>query len=234
MKVIALPSWKGHFLDRIFYQHMVVGHREGIAIADIDLGLSGGGFALAVLHVDTGGLQSIAHAAHQALFLGGLEDVVVLVVGADRGRAAVALVRQRLKTFAENKKLQLGGDSRHQTHLLQSLQLRFQDRARRMRHRRMRMVVEGVTQHQCRAFQPRQWPQRAQVRFQGVITVTGGPTGGGVTVDCQHLHIGGQQVVARMGFFPGRRTKYSAWKRLPISRPCMSGIAAITVSITPS
>ena len=61
---------------------MPVGHVERVGIADVDLLLARAPLALGVLDRDAGALQAVADGAHHALLLGGLEDVIVLDVGA--------------------------------------------------------------------------------------------------------------------------------------------------------
>ena len=74
-------------LDGVLQDGVAVGHLQRIGVADVDLFLARPPLALGVLDRDAGPLQPAADGAHHALLLGGLQDVVVLDVGAGRLQA---------------------------------------------------------------------------------------------------------------------------------------------------
>lgn len=86
-RLAALP---GDFLAAVLDDRMPVGHRQGVGVTDIDLLLAGGRLALGVLDRDPGSLKAVADRPHHILFLGRLEDVVVLVVTAGELQVAIS------------------------------------------------------------------------------------------------------------------------------------------------
>ena len=78
MKVIALPWRCAISLHAVLQDHVAVGHGQRVGVADVDLLLARPPLALRVLDRDAGALQAGADRPHHPLFLGGLEDVVVL------------------------------------------------------------------------------------------------------------------------------------------------------------
>ena len=86
---------------------MAVGHLERAGVADIDLFLARAPFALRILDRDAGAVEPVADRPHHALFLGGLEDVVVLDVVAGGGRVDVALLADGLVVLVEQIEFQL-------------------------------------------------------------------------------------------------------------------------------
>ena len=79
----------------------------------------------------------------------------------------------------------------------------FQDSARRMRNFCMGVMIKHIAQHQRRSLEPGYPPQGAKVRLHGVVAVAGFPGGRLVALDRFHFLVGGQQIVARVGFLPG-------------------------------
>ena len=174
---------------------MAVGHLQRIGVAHVDLLLARPPLALGVLDRDAGTLQAAADGAHHAFLLAGLEDVIVLDVGAGRLEPLIALGRRRLVGLVEQVELELGGAEG--AHLLgrEALHLALEHGARRMRHVVL-VVVEHVAQHQRRAFEPGHLAQRGEVRLEDEIAVALVPARRRVARHRLHVDVVGQQVVA--------------------------------------
>ena len=145
----------------------------------------------------------VADRAHDRLFLGGLEDVVVLIIGADRLQIAIARAREIAVALLEQEEFELGRHHRLVTELLQALALDLEDLSRRLRHRLVGVVVEKIAQDHRRAFEPGHPPHGRKVRLHHVVAVTRLPARRRVAVGRGHLQVGGQHVVAAMGFLVG-------------------------------
>ena len=63
---------------------MAIRHLQCFGVTDIDLFLARSPFALGVLDRNAGVLQAVADGPHDRLYLGGLEDMVVLDIAAGR------------------------------------------------------------------------------------------------------------------------------------------------------
>ena len=109
---------------------MVVSHGQRVGVEHIDFFLAVAGLALGTFHGNAGALYAVADRAHHFLFLGGLEDVVILVVGADGAEVAITLFLRGLKAVFEEEKLQLGRHHRLHAHRVEARDLLFQYRAR--------------------------------------------------------------------------------------------------------
>ncbi len=168
---------KRDLLDGILHQAVVVRHFQCMAIADVNFGLPWISLALGVFDAHAGTLQTVANLAHQTFFLGGLEDMVILVISADGGHVAIGLIAQFFKTFAKHEELELSGHHRFQPHGLQAIDLLLQDSARRVRHFCVGMMIIKITQHHCGSFEPGQQTQCRHIGPHDVVTVTGGPAG---------------------------------------------------------
>ena len=186
-------------LDAVLQDDVAVGHLQRIGIAHVDLGLAGAPLALGILHRDPGALQPVADRPHHGLFLGGLEDVVILDVAAGRLQILEALFLSRGIGFVEKIELQLAGAEGPAVLGRQPLDLAFQDVARGVRNR-FAVMVGHVAQHQGRALQPRQAAQGLHIRLQDEVAVALLPVGRGVTGHRLHIDVVGQQIVAGMGF----------------------------------
>ena len=146
--------------------------------------------------------RPLADGAHDALLLGGLQDVIVLDVGAGGLEAVVALGRRRLVGLVEQIELELGGAERAQLAGREPLDLALEHGARRMRHVVV-VMVEHVGQHQRRAFEPGQRPQRRQVGLQDEIAVALVPARRRVARHRLHVDVVGEQVVAAVRLLVG-------------------------------
>src|SRR5204862_1123073 len=97
-------------LRAVLVDDVVVGARDRLAVAEVDLLLARAPLALARLDDDPGTEHAVANVAMDELLLGGLEDVVVLGVRADRLEAAVALLPRPIVRVAEEDELELRRD----------------------------------------------------------------------------------------------------------------------------
>ena len=80
-RVTVLPS---DLLDRIFGDGVVVGRQHRFGVFDVQFFLTSLGLTFRVFDRDTSGVKVITDRAHDAFFLGRLEDVVVFVVARNR------------------------------------------------------------------------------------------------------------------------------------------------------
>ena len=110
------PVLPGDFLDGIFHQNVSVGHGERVGVVNVELGLTSVGLTLAALDRDPRLVEPIADGPHHIFLTGGLEDVVVLVIGADGRHMVILTLLHLLKGLPENEKLQFGGRGHLQPH----------------------------------------------------------------------------------------------------------------------
>ena len=80
-RVTVLPS---DLLNRIFGDGVVVGRQHRFGVFDVQFFLTSLGLTFRVFDRDTSGVKVITDRAHDAFFLGRLEDVVVFVVARNR------------------------------------------------------------------------------------------------------------------------------------------------------
>ncbi len=199
MKVDGLALAPGDFLDAVLQDGVVVGHGEGIRIADIDLLLPRPPFTLGILNCDARARQSEADRAHHLLLLGGLEDVVILDVLPGGLRLVVALGADGLEALVEEVEFEFGSKVSHVAALIEPLQLLLQHLPRGMREI-MVVVILHVTEHQGRARKPRHAAQRGEIGLQHEIAVALLPARGLVARHGLHIDVVGEKVVAGMGF----------------------------------
>ena len=154
---------------------MIVGRCQRVVIFDIDLFLPGRGFALGTFHGNTGIIQSVADRAHHILFLGGLEDVVILIIGADQIDAAIAALMGFAIAFMEQEKLQLRSHHRLHAHIFQPRDLLFQHGAGRVRHIFVGVMIFHVAHHHGGAIKPGNAAQSGHVRAHHIVAISGGP-----------------------------------------------------------
>ena len=150
------------FLHPVLVEHVAVGHLEGGRVAEVDLLLSLAPLALGELHGHAGVLHVIADGAHQRLFLGGLEDVVVLEVVRHRRELLVALGPRLVEGLAEEVELELRGGLDLPAALARPLELALQHPARRLLDG-YPLLGEHVAEDERRLGQPRNRPPRRQV-----------------------------------------------------------------------
>ena len=187
------------FLDAVLHDGVPVGHFQRLGVADIDLHLPRTPFTFGTLDRNAGIVQTVADGAHDRLFLGCLEDVVILDIGGRRLQAMEAFCRDGVIAFVEQIKFQLGRTECPHVQCRQPDQLLLQDVARCMRDRPV-LVVQHIRQHQRGAFQPWDMPQSRQVWSQNEIAIALRPARGRVARHRLHIDVVGQQVIAGMGF----------------------------------
>ena len=202
MKVIALPcAWAISFIA-FFITTWRSAMIEGLGVADVELLLARAPLALRILDRDARGLQQVAHRAHHRLFLGGLEDVVVLDVVAGRLEVAKTLLVDRPVVLVEEIELELRGHVGGEPELLEPRELRLEDGARRMRDRLVVMVVDEIGEAERRALEPGALHQRRHVGLHDEVAVALGPVGGRVAGHRLHIDVVGEQVVAAVRLLP--------------------------------
>src|SRR5207248_6247018 len=109
--------------------------------------------ALARLDDDPGTEHAVANVAMDELLLGGLEDVVVLGVRADRLEAAVALLPRPIVRVAEEDELELRRDEHAEARGRGALDLAAENPPRRLLDRAMVLVLD-VTEDERRLVEP--------------------------------------------------------------------------------
>ena len=191
----GLALEEGDLLDAVLVDRMAVGHLERFGVAEVELGLARAPFALGELDRDAGGVHAVADRPDQALFLGGLEDVVVLDVPAGGLELFVDLGARHIVRLVEHVELELGRHVDLEALLSCAGDLALQDRARAVRHV-FPMVVDDVAEHERRALQPRDLAQGREVRADREIAVALVPGRGRVARHRLHVHVEREQVVA--------------------------------------
>ncbi|MCY1302811.1 hypothetical protein D9M70_524920 [compost metagenome] len=182
---------------------MPVGHCQRVGITHVDLFLPGRRLALGIFDRDAGALQAVADRPHHIFFLGGLEDVVVLVVAADELQVAIAGLAGIVVGLVEQEEFELARHVGLEPHLLEPRHLLLQDRARRVRHFLVGVMVEHVAKHERRAFEPGNAAKCRKVRLHRIVAVALLPARRLVAGNGLHLHVGRKQIVAAMRFLPG-------------------------------
>ena len=189
-------------LDAVLDNDVAIGHLQGIRIADVDFLLARPPLAFGVLDRDAGGLQPLADGAHDAFLLGGLQDVIILDIGAGGLQAMEALGSRALVALVEQVELELGRAQGAHLHGRQPRDLFFQHRARAVRHIMM-VMVEDVGDDERRILEPRNSPQRRQVRLHDEIAVALVPARRLVAGHRLHIDVVGQQIVAAVRLLVG-------------------------------
>ena len=199
----AVALLPGNFLHRMLGDGVIVGAEHGGRVADVQLLLPGLGLALGVFHRDARVVEMVAHRAHHMLFLGGGEDVVVLVIGGDRLQIAEAGLADLVEALLEQEELQLRRHHRLKAHVLQPGHLPLQQGAGRMRHVGVGVVILHVAQHHHRALQPAEAADGGQIRLHHIVAIAARPAGRGIAFDRVHFKVRCQQIVAAMGLVIG-------------------------------
>jgi hypothetical protein len=162
-----------------------------------DLLLPGAPLALAALDPDARAQHAVADVAVDPLLLGGLEDVVVLGVVADRLEIRIPLLLGDLVRVLEEDELELGGDQHAVAGGGGALHLTLQDAARRLLDR-MAVVIDQVAEDERRLLEPRDAPERADVAHRVEVLVAGLPARQPVAGQRVHVDVDGEQVGARV------------------------------------
>ena len=140
-------------------------------------------------------MHAVAKLAQERLVIARREDVVVEDVRHRRRQVAVVL-RVRLGVgLLEQEELELRADHRRAAERLGPLDLAAQHLARRGRDRRAVEPVH-VAEDECRRLEPRDPPQRREIRGEGEVAVAALPARDLVAGHGIHLHLEGEQVVA--------------------------------------
>jgi hypothetical protein len=181
----------------VLVDDVVVGHRERVRVAEVDLLLAGPGFALGGLHADPRRLHPVADLPHEGLVVGRGEDVVVEDVG-DGGRQVQVVLRVRLRVgLLQEVELELGAEHRHVAELACALDLPLQHLAGRGRHGSA--VVPGhVAEDERGRLEPGNSPERGQIGAKTEVAVTLLPACDAVAGHRVHLHLEGEQVVTAL------------------------------------
>ena len=185
----------GDLFGGVLVNNIPVALRQRIAKLQVDLLLAQPGLALAELDRHAAAIQRAANAAHQLILFGALENMVILVVIADRLEVVVVLGLGRCEGLVEQVQLDLRAAHHREAGLLRPRELALQHAPRRdLDH--LFLLGEQVAQHHRGARQPGRPPQRREIGHAVEIAIAGLPAGVLVAGDDIHLHIAGQQVVA--------------------------------------
>ena len=189
----------GDLLGAMLEDHAPVGRFEDMVVADVDLVLAVGGLALAELdrHPRLGHL--VAQQAVERLGLGGLEQVVVLVVVAERPRHAPARFGELLPGVLEDVELELAAGLDREPRRCGAIHLALQDRPRRDRDLLVGRLVDRVRQDEGGLLEPRHVAQRIPDRRCDPVAVAGLPVHEPEAFRRVHLHVRAEQVGAEMG-----------------------------------
>ena len=197
----AEPHLVRHFLEALLVHAVAVGHGQHVAVAHVQLVLARTPLALGTLHRHAGVPQMPPHRAVETFLPEALEHVVVLDVAAGRGEVVVVLVRRLPVRVVEQVVLQLRRGHGLESQAAERLRLPPQDGPRRFRHQVVGGVVPDVAEHHGGLLLPAQPPQGAQVGRQVEVAVPLLPVGQPVALHRLHLHVHGQEIVARVGAF---------------------------------
>ncbi len=179
---------------------MAVRHLQCLGVSDVDLLLPRPPFALGILDRNASACEAVAKRPHVDLFLGGLQNVVILDVVARCLEIAVALLVRHFVRVVEQEEFQFRGHVGLHLHRFEALQLLLQHCAGAMRHIFMGMVVKHVAKDERRAGKPWCAAQRLEVRLQHEIAIALVPARRLVTRHRFHLDIDAEQIVAAVCF----------------------------------
>ena len=152
---------------------------------------------------NAGALQALADGPQHLFLLGGLEDVIVLDVGAGGLEIAKAFGFGRFVGLVEQIEFELGSEIGRHAKRVEPRDLLAQHRARGMRECLMAVMIEDVAENERRCRQPRNAPERRQVGLHDEIAVALFPIGDGVARHRLHIDVVGEQIVAAVGLFIG-------------------------------
>ena len=185
-------------LEAVLVDRVVVGHRDGVRVAEVDLLLSRPRLALRVLDRDARRVHAVANRADERLVVAGREDVVVEDVRHRRGQAAEVLVARLLECLLEQVELELGAELGLEPRCLGAIDLRLQHLPRRGRDRRA-VVPPDVAEDERRPLEPGDPPHRREVGLHDEVAVPALPARDRVAGHRVHLHLEREQVVAALG-----------------------------------
>ena len=189
----------GDLLGAVLEDDAAVGRLEDVVVADVDLVLAVGRLALAELDRHVRGGHLVAQQAVERLGLGGLEEVVVLVVVPERAGDGPALLRQLFPRILEHVELELGAGLEHVAGVEGPGDLALEDRPRCDRDLQAGLLVDGVGEDHRRAGQPRQDAQLVPDRLGDPVAVARLPVHELEPLGRVHLHVRAEEVGAEMG-----------------------------------
>ena len=182
---------------------MVIGAIKGIGIADVQLLLAGFGLAFGAFNRHARSHQMVAQGLQESFFLGGLEQAVIFVMTIQRHKVCVFFFLEGAVIALEQKEFKLGRHHRVKAQGIKPRNLLFQHRTRGMGHGFVGVVIKDIAQHQNGFIQPRHLAHRRHIGAQDIVAIAGLPTGRCKAFGRGHHQIGGQQIVAAMGFRVG-------------------------------
>ena len=156
------------------------------------------GLALRELDGDPRLGHLVAQQAMERLGLGGLEQVVVLVVVAEPLRRRPAVLRRLLPRLLEDIELELGARLQGQARGCGARHLALEDGPRADRDLLVRLLVDRVAEHDGGLLEPRDDPHRVPDGRGDPVAVAGLPVHQPEAVGRVHLHVGAQEVGAEV------------------------------------
>jgi hypothetical protein len=221
--MFALP---GHLLEAVLEQDMPVGRLQSTGVVDVDLVLARCRFAFAEFHRNPGRAHFVAEAPVERLRLGGLEQVVVLVVPPEGLQVVEVLLRRPLVAVAQEVELELARHQDFESRLPGTLDLPAEHRTRRNRDRGTGRFILYIGEHQRGLLQPGNSPERGPVRDGEVVAVAGLPAHQPVTGRGPHLHVGAEEIGAEVRAVAGVIEEEVARHTLPHQPPLKVGDGA--------
>ena len=192
----------GDLFRTVLVHGVVIAGDQGVVVAEGDLLLPEIALALDSLAVHARAVHAQPDIAQQRLQSGGGVDGVVDVVVAGLAQAPVAGRPGLAVAVVEDDELKFGGRQCHQVPIAEPAELRAQYRPWRGRDHRA-VVPEQIGDDQRRPGQPRNKPQRRQIRSHHHVAVPGLPARHRVAIDGVHVHVDGQEVVAALSAVRG-------------------------------
>ncbi len=184
-------------LGAVLVDRVIVGRRERVGVAKVDLLLAGPRLALRALDGDARVVHVVSDLAQERLVEGRGEDVVVEDVGDGRRQVLVVLLVRLGVGLLEEVELELGAELRREAELRGPLHLALEHLSRGGVDR-LAVVPEDVAEDEGRPFEPRDPAQRGEVRLEDEVAVPALPVGHPVAGDGVHLHVEGEEVVAAL------------------------------------
>ena len=186
-----------HLLDPVLVDDVVVGHRDRIAVAEVEFLLTRPGLALGGLDTHAGCLHVVAYRADERLVIAGGEDVVVEDVRHRRRQIPVVLGMRLCVGLLDEEELQLGAEHRLVAKGSCPLHLRFEHLPGRRPDGRA--VIPGhVTEDKCCALQPGNAAHGREVGNHREVAVAALPARDLIPGYRVHLHLEGEEIVAAL------------------------------------
>src|SRR5262249_19846387 len=179
-------------LGAVLVDHVVVRGRDRFAVAEVDLLLPRAPLAFAAFDHDAGAQHAVADLAMDELLLAGLEDVVVLGVGADRLEALLALRAGVVVGVAEEYELELGGHEHAIATGLRTFHLPAENATGRLLDRPSVLILE-IAEDESRLLQPRDAAERRPVADGVEVLVSRRPARAPVAGEWRHVDVDREQ-----------------------------------------